>query len=81
MRHASMACPSSDISVKTLRDLHIPYTAIWKGLGCFNHGVYRFQINQPSGVKLVVCHEKRCIFHRTTRPPASPTPAFTATAK
>jgi hypothetical protein len=54
--------PSSDISVKTLRDLRIPYTAIWKGLGCFNHGVYRFQINQPSGVKIVVCREKRCIF-------------------
>lgn len=54
--------PSSDLSVKTLRDLRIPYTAIWKGLGCFNRGVYRFQINQPSGVKLVVCHEKRCIF-------------------
>jgi len=54
--------PSSDLSVKTLRDLHIPYTALWKGLGCFNHGVYRFQINQPSGVKLVVCCEKRCLY-------------------
>jgi hypothetical protein len=54
--------PSSDLSVKTLRDLHIAYTAVWKGLGCFNHGVYRFQINQPSGVKLTVCGEKRCIY-------------------
>ena len=54
--------PSSDLSVKTLRDLHIPYTAIWKGLGCFNRGVYRFQINQSSGVKLTVCGEKRCIY-------------------
>jgi hypothetical protein len=54
--------PSSDLSVKTLRDLKLPYTAIWKGLGCFNHGVYRFQINQPVGVKLIVCCEKRCIY-------------------
>lgn len=54
--------PSSDLSVKTLRDLCIPYTAVWKGYGCFNHGVYRFQINQAYGVKLVVCGEKRCLY-------------------
>ncbi|MGA8029828.1 MAG: hypothetical protein WB992_22015 [Bryobacteraceae bacterium] len=54
--------PSSDLSVKTLRDLHIPYKAVWKGLGCFNHGVYRFQFNQPSGITLKVCCEKRCIY-------------------
>jgi hypothetical protein len=52
--------PSSDLSVKTLRDLHIPYTAVWKGLGCFNHGVYRFQINAGCGYKLIVHGEKLC---------------------
>lgn len=54
--------PSSDLSVKTLRDLRIPYKAVWKGLGCFNHGVYRFQFNQSSGITLIVCCEKKCIY-------------------
>jgi hypothetical protein len=35
--------PSSDLSPQSLRDLRIPYPAEWRGLGCFNHGVYRFQ--------------------------------------
>jgi hypothetical protein len=59
--------PSSDLAVKTLRDLRIPYTAVWRGYGCFNHGVYRFQINQTCGVKLVVCGEKRCLYPSTDK--------------
>ena len=51
----------------TLRDLRIPYTAVWRGYGCFNHGVYRFQINQTHGVKLVVCGEKRCLYPSTEK--------------
>jgi hypothetical protein len=35
--------PSSDLAPQSLRDLRLPYTAEWKGWGCFNHGVYRLQ--------------------------------------
>jgi len=35
--------PSSDLTPQGLRDLRLPYTAEWKGWGCFNHGVYRLQ--------------------------------------
>ena len=53
--------PSSDLSAKTLRDLRIPYKAVWKGLGCFNRGVYRIQIEAATEVTLQLDCEKLCL--------------------
>ncbi|GEM_PF-1499304 len=46
--------PTSDLTPKTLRDLRIPYPATWRGDGCFNEGVYRFQLQLPSAFRLLV---------------------------
>jgi hypothetical protein len=54
--------PSSDLTPQTLRDLRIPYPAEWVGLGCFNHGVYRFQLQLPGTYKLFVDCEELCLF-------------------
>jgi hypothetical protein len=54
--------PSSDLTPQTLRDLGIPYTAIWRGLGCFNRGVYRFQIQPPAAVKIWLGDRPLCLY-------------------
>jgi hypothetical protein len=54
--------PSSDLTPKTLRDLGIPYTALWRGLGCFNRGVYRFQIQPPAPVKIWLGERPLCLY-------------------
>jgi len=59
--------PSSDLSAKTLRDLKIPYRAIWKGLGCFNSGVYRIQIEADVALVVKLDGEKLCI-HDSSNP-------------
>lgn len=53
--------PSSDLNAKTLRDLRIPYQAVWKGLGCFNRGVYRIQIEADTVVTLALDGAKLCV--------------------
>ena len=53
--------PSSDLTVSTLRDLQIPYAAEWKGVGCFNHGVYRFQFKLASPFCVAVDCRKLCL--------------------
>jgi hypothetical protein len=53
--------PSSDLTAKTLRDLHIPYAAVWKGYGCFNHGVYRFQIGVSCSFNISLDGEPLCV--------------------
>jgi hypothetical protein len=51
---AAGGTPSSDLSPRSLRDLRLPYPAVWRGLACFNEGVYRFQLNLPSEFALKV---------------------------
>ena len=53
--------PTSDLRVSTLRDLRIPYDAVWYGLACANPGIYRFQIEVPTDVILYVDDREVCI--------------------
>ena len=54
--------PSTSLHPRTLRDLRIPYPAEWIGQGCFNHGVYRFQLTAPTGSVVLVDDEAICLF-------------------
>jgi hypothetical protein len=54
--------PSSDLAPKSLRDLHIPYPAKWCGVGCFNHGVYRFQFKIASPISVTVDCRELCLY-------------------
>ncbi len=54
--------PSTSLRPRTLRDLRIPYPAEWVGQGCFNHGVYRFQLTAPTGSVVLVDDEAICLF-------------------
>lgn len=54
--------PSTVLRPRTLRDLRIPYPAEWVGQGCFNHGVYRFQLTAPAGSVVLVDDEAICLF-------------------
>lgn len=54
--------PSTSLHPRTLRDLRIPYPAEWVGQGCFNHGVYRFQLTAPTGSVVLVDDEAICLF-------------------
>jgi hypothetical protein len=53
--------PSSDLTPRGLRDLHIPYQAEWIGWGCFNHGVYRFQFTLTTPFEIYVDGKKLCV--------------------
>lgn len=53
--------PSSDLAPRGLRDMRIPYAAVWEGIACFNPGVYRFQLQLPSSVVLRVDGEELCL--------------------
>lgn len=53
--------PTSDLSVSTIRDLHLPYAAVWCGWGCFNHGVYRLQFGIESPFEVKVDGEPLCV--------------------
>ena len=59
--HCAPGVPTSDLTVKTLRDLRIPYTAVWNGVGCFNPGVYRFQFKLPTPFRVFVDGEELCL--------------------
>lgn len=54
--------PSTSLVPRTLRDLRIPYPAEWVGHGCFNHGVYRFQLTAPAGSTIVVDDKALCLY-------------------
>ena len=43
--------------------MNLPYRAEWLGLGCFNHGVYRFQLSLDVEFILFVDDQPVCI-HR-----------------
>ena len=53
--------PSSDLRAKGLRDLDIPYTAEWVGLGCFNHGVYRLQFELGVAFEVSIDGKVLCV--------------------
>jgi hypothetical protein len=53
--------PTSDLKPRTLRDLRLPYPAVWEGLGCFNPGIYRFQFQLATAFKLFVDDEELCL--------------------
>lgn len=53
--------PSSDLSPLGLRDLNLPYTAEWVGLGCFNPGVYRLQFGLPIEFEVFVDCKPLCL--------------------
>lgn len=57
--------PSSDLAPQSLRDLRIPYAAVWKGVGCFNSGVYCFQLQLPTPFRLLVDGEVLCLHDAT----------------
>lgn len=53
--------PSSDLTPQSLRDLRIPYPAVWHGIGCFNPGVYRLQFKLPGVFSVSVDNEELCL--------------------
>lgn len=53
--------PTSDLTPRTIRDLHLPYSAEWIGLGCFNHGVYRLQFAIGTPFEVEVDCEPLCV--------------------
>jgi hypothetical protein len=57
--------PSSDLTPRTLRDLRIPYPAEWRGLACFNPGIYCFQFRLPTTFKLFVDGKELCLYDST----------------
>ncbi|NUO10046.1 MAG: hypothetical protein HUU08_15470 [Candidatus Brocadia sp.] len=57
--------PSSDLAPQSLRDLRIPYAAVWRGVGCFNPGVYRFQLQLPTPFRLLVDGKELCLHDAT----------------
>jgi hypothetical protein len=54
--------PTTDLHVQSLRDLRIPYPALWVGQGCFNHGVYRFQLTTQEGAQLQLDGNAVCLY-------------------
>jgi hypothetical protein len=54
--------PSTSLRPSSLRDLRIPYPARWTGHGCFNPGVYRFQLRAPVGATLAVDGDELCLY-------------------
>lgn len=59
--------PSSDLTPLSLRDLHLPYPAMWTGWGCFNKGIYRFQLKLLTEYRLFVDGKELCL-HDATDP-------------
>ena len=53
--------PTSDLSPRTMRDMHLPYRAEWRGIACCNHGVYRFQFELDVPFTVTVDDEELCL--------------------
>ena len=53
--------PSSDLTPQSLRDMGLPYKAEWTGWGCFNHGVYRFQLDLKTEFEILIDGKRLCI--------------------
>lgn len=56
-----LGSPSSDLTPRGMRDLRLPYPARWCGHGCFNAGVYRFQVRLASDYTVTVDGEEICL--------------------
>lgn len=54
--------PTSDLTPRGLREVNLPYRAEWIALGCFNHGIYRFEITSSAEFELFVDDVKLCLF-------------------
>lgn len=54
--------PTTSLQPRSLRDLRIPYRAEWRGCGCFNPGIYRFEITGPAGCTIHVDGEELCLY-------------------
>lgn len=54
--------PSHDLSPLSLRDLRLPYSAVWQGLACFNEGVYRFQFRLDTEFIVKVDGKELCLY-------------------
>lgn len=55
--------PTNDLTPRTLHEIDLPYRAEWIGQGCFNHGVYRFEIKTDADFVVLVDDEELCL-HR-----------------
>ncbi len=53
--------PTNDLRPRTLREIDLPYRAVWRGIGCFNHGVYRFELAPGTEFAIFVDDEALCI--------------------
>lgn len=53
--------PSNDLRPLTLREVNLPYKAQWDGLACFNHGVYRFEMQIDTPFELKIDGEAVCV--------------------
>jgi hypothetical protein len=62
VRGCTPGTPSSDLQPQTLRDLRIPYPAVWRGFACFNEGIYRFQFQLRSPFVVRVDGEELCLY-------------------
>jgi hypothetical protein len=60
--HCVAGLPTSDLTPRTLHEVNLPYRADWIAHGCFNHGVYRFEIDTDAQFELYVDDEKLCLF-------------------
>jgi hypothetical protein len=46
----------------SMRDLKLPYTARWRGLGCFNRGVYRIEFCMPGDLHVSLDDTELCLY-------------------
>lgn len=53
--------PINDLRPRTLREIDLPYRAAWRGIGCFNHGVYRFELAPGTEFAIFVDDEALCV--------------------
>lgn len=53
--------PSHDLRPRSLHQIDLPYSAEWRGLACFNRGVYRFQITTTASFTMSIDGEPVCL--------------------
>lgn len=53
--------PSHDLRPQSLHQIDLPYSAEWRGLACFNRGVYRFQISTTATFTMSIDGEPICL--------------------
>jgi len=53
--------PINDLRPRSLREIDLPYRAVWHGIGCFNHGVYRFELAPGTEFAIFVDDAALCV--------------------